>query len=198
MGRVQSQYSDFQEAQVDEVVNVGDNYETHKLGLIRFYMFTKTLTSGDDPEEGADIQTDVQHENTRDTGLEKHTMEGAEQLTQKRHNSEKYKPSTIHTVKDDELSTATMSAVVSTAAIQIIDLTSLCNTSEVIFGLLTGGPFLGDLDDTLIHEPILAVKDEQINTYTSTPIDAEKASARPPSPANELLNVTVKLHRVTL
>ena len=70
----------------------------------------------------------------------------------------------------------------------------MCYTSEVIFG-----PFLGDLD-TLINETILAIEDKQINTptYTSTPIDAETASARPPSPANELLHVTVKLHRVTL
>ncbi|KAM4562116.1 uncharacterized protein PAE49_010719 isoform 1-T2 [Odontesthes bonariensis] len=186
---------DFQEAQLDEDVSVGDYYEKHKLGLLRFYLFTKTLTSADDPEEGADIQTDEQHENTAESGQETHTMEG-EQLTQKRHNSENQ----MHTVEDDELSTATMSAVVSTAAVQIIDLTSLCNTSEVIFGPLTGGPFLGDLDDTLIHEPILAIEDEQINTptYTSTPIDTETASARPPSPANELLHVTVRLHRVTL
>lgn len=138
---------DFQEAQVDEEVSVGDYYETHILGLLRFYLFTKTLTSGDDPEEEADIQTDEQHENTTESGQDKHTMEEVEQLTQKRRNSENQ----IHTVEDDEQSTATMSAVVSTAAVQIIDLTSLCNTSEVIFGPLTGGPFLGDLDDTLIH-----------------------------------------------
>ncbi|KAM7406967.1 hypothetical protein PAMA_002936 [Pampus argenteus] len=62
-----------------------------------------------------------------------------------------------------------------------------------------GGPFLGDLDDTLIHEPILTIEEDQITppTYTSTPID-ETASARPASPASELLHVTVKLHRVTL
>lgn len=179
----------FQEAQVDEDVSVGDYYETHKLGLLRFYLFTKTLTSEDDPEEGADIQTDEQHENTAESGQDKHTMEEVEQLTMKRHNSENQ----IHTVED-------VSAVVTAAAVQIIDLTSLYNTSEVIFGPLTGGPFLGDLDDTLIHEPILAIEDEQVNTptYTSTPIDAETASAGPPSPASELLHVTVKLHRVTL
>lgn len=186
----------FQEAQVDEDVSVGDYYETHKLGLLRFYLFTKTLTSGDDQEEGADVQTDEQHENTTESGQDKHTMEEVEQLTPKRHNSENQ----MHTVEDDEQSTATISAVVSTAALQVIDLTSLCNTSEVIFGPLTGGPFLGDLDDTLIHEPILTIEEAQINTptYTSTPIDAETASARPPTPASELLHVTVKLHRVTL
>ncbi|KAL7381526.1 hypothetical protein ABVT39_007308 [Epinephelus coioides] len=37
-----------------------------------------------------------------------------------------------------------------------------------------------------------------IPNYTSTPTDAETASARSPSPASELLYVTVKLHRVTL
>ena len=47
------EFSHFQEAQVDEDVSVGYYYETHKL-----YLFTKTLASGDDPEEGADIQTD--------------------------------------------------------------------------------------------------------------------------------------------
>ncbi len=71
-------------------------------------------------------------------------MEEGDQLTQKRDNSENQ----IHTVKDDEQSTATLSAVVSAVAVQIIDLTSLCNTLEVIFGPLTGGPFLGDL---MIH-----------------------------------------------
>lgn len=93
-----------------------------------------------------------------------------------------------------------MSAVVSTASGQIIDLTSLSNTSEVIFGALIGGLFLGDPDDTLIHEPIFAIEEDQINTptYTSTSTDSETASARPPSPASELLHVTVKLHRVTL
>ena len=128
---------------------------------------------GDEPEEVAAIQTDEQHENTTESRQEKHTIEEVGQLTQKRHNREDQ----IHTVEDDELSTATMSAVLSTAAVQIIDLTSLCNTSEVIFGPLTGGPFLGDLDDTLIHEPILAIEDEQINTptYTSTPVDAQTA-----------------------
>ncbi|XP_051812335.1 uncharacterized protein LOC110966885 [Acanthochromis polyacanthus] len=187
---------DFQEAQVDEDVSVGEYYETHKFGLLRFYLFTKTLTSEDDPEERADVLTDEQHENTTESGQEKHTMEDVEQLTQERHNSE----NEMHTVKDDEQSTATVSADVSPAAIQIIDLTSLCNTSEVVFGPLTGGPFLGALDDTLIYEPILAIEDEQINTptSTSTPINAGTASATPPSPAYELLHVTVKLHRVTL
>ena len=137
---------------------MGDYYETHKLGLLRFYLFTKTLTSGDDPEEGAAVQTDEQHENITESGQQKHTMEEVKQLTQKRHNSENQ----IHTVEDDALSTATMSAVISTAAVQIIDLTSLCNTSEVIFGLLTGGPFFCDLVDTLIHEPILAIEDGKI------------------------------------
>ena len=123
------------------------------------------------------------HENTTESGQEKHTLDGVEQLTQKRHNSENQ----IHIVEKDELSTATLSDV------QIINLTSLCDTSEVIFGPLTGGPFLGDLDDTLIHETILAIEEEQINTptYTSTPVDTETASARPPSPASELLHVTV-------
>ncbi|KAK0149851.1 hypothetical protein N1851_009401 [Merluccius polli] len=78
----------FQEAQVDEDVSVGDYYETHKLGLLRFYLFTKTLTSGDDPDEGADIQTDEQHENATESGQDKHTMEEVEQLTPKIHNNE--------------------------------------------------------------------------------------------------------------
>ncbi len=152
----------FQEAQIDEDVSVGDYYETHKLGLLRFYLFTKTLTSGDDQEEGADIQTDEQHENTTESGQDKHTMEEIEQLTPKRHNSENQ----MHTVEDDEQSTATISAVVSTAPLQIIDLTYFCNTSEVIFGPLSGGPFLCDLDDTLLHEPILTIEEDQINTPT--------------------------------
>lgn len=103
----------FQEAQVDEDVSVGEYYETHKLGLLRFYLFTKTLTSEDDPEVEADIQTDEQHENTTESGQDKDTMEEGDQLTQKRDNSENQ----IHTVKDDEQSTATMSAVVSAAAV---------------------------------------------------------------------------------
>ncbi|XP_061610704.1 uncharacterized protein LOC133468616 isoform X2 [Phyllopteryx taeniolatus] len=178
----------FQEAQVDEDVSVRECYDTHKLALLRFYLFTKTLAGGDDQEEGADIPTDEQHENSTECGQKKQTMEKVEQLTWKRHSSE---ISQIHTTEDDELSTA---------AVQIIDLTSLCNTSEVSFGPLTGGPFLGDLDDTLLHDPNLAIEDEQLNilTYTSTPNDAETAFGRPPSPSFELLHVTVKLHRVTL
>lgn len=76
----------------------------------------------------------------------------------------------------------------------------MSNTSEVIFGALIGGLFLSDPDDTLIHEPIFAIEEGQINTptYTSTSTDSETASARPPSPASELLHVTVKFHRVTL
>lgn len=63
---------------------------------------------------------------------------------------------------------------------------------------MRGGPFLGNLDDTLIYEPILAIEDEQINTPTSTPINADTAPAAPPSPACEHLHVTVKLHQATL
>lgn len=61
-----------------------------------------------------------------------------------------------------------LSAVVSPVAVQIIDPTSRCNTSEIVFGPLTDGPFLGDLDDTLIHEPIIALEEEQI-TLPPTP-----------------------------
>ncbi|KAM7406958.1 hypothetical protein PAMA_002929 [Pampus argenteus] len=46
----------------------------------RFYLFTKTLTSGDDREEEADIQTDEQHENTTESGQVKHTMEEDEAM----------------------------------------------------------------------------------------------------------------------
>lgn len=183
----------FQEAHVDENVTVGEYYETHKLGLLRFYLLTKTLTSND-PEEEAEIQTNKQHENTTESGRDKDTKEEGDQVIQKKHNSENQ----IHAVEDEQ-NTATKSAVVSAGAVQLIDLTYLCDTSEVIVGPLTGEPFLGDLDDTLIHEPILAIE-EHVNTpiYTSTPIDAETASARLPSPASEPLHVTVKLHRVTL
>lgn len=111
----------FQEAQVDENISIGDYYEIHKLGLLRLYLCTKTLTTEDDPEEGADVLTDEQHENTTESGQEKHTMEEVKQLTQKRHCD---RENEMHTVKDDEQSTATMSAVVSPAAVQIIDLTS--------------------------------------------------------------------------
>lgn len=121
-------------------------------------------------------------------------MEGCDQFTQNTSSSE----NETNTVKDNGQSTATPPAVVSPVAFQIIDLTSLGNTSEIIFGPLTGGPFLGDLDDTLLHEPIIALEEEQINTYTSTPIDTGSASARPASPAVEVLKVTVKLHRVPL
>lgn len=43
-----------------------------------------------------------------------------------------------------------MSPIVSTAA-EFIDLTSLCNTWEVIFGPLPGGPFLVDLHDSILQ-----------------------------------------------
>ncbi|KAL7401028.1 hypothetical protein ABVT39_021651 [Epinephelus coioides] len=142
---------DFQEACVDEDVSVGDLYETHKLGLLRFYLFTNTLTSENETEEGADIQTDEQHENTAEPGQEKHTMEEVGQLTQKRQNSQ-------HQMY-----------------------------------IVEGGPFLGDLDDTLIHEPILAIEEQMnIPTYTSTPTDAETASARPPSPDDAMMSYSVK------
>ncbi|XP_077361249.1 uncharacterized protein LOC144006333 [Festucalex cinctus] len=186
---------DFQEAQFDEDVSVRDYYDIHKFGLLRFYLFTKTITGEDDPEEGAEVLRDEQHDNTIESGQEKDTMKEMEQQTQKKDDSE----NPIHIVKDDELSLATVSAVVSSAAVQI-DFSSLCNTSVVSFGPLAGGPFLGDLDDTLIHEPNLAIEGEQTSrlAYASTPTNAVTDSVRPPSPAYEVLHVNVKLHRVTL
>lgn len=54
---------DFQEAYLDEGVSVGELYETHKLGTLRFYLFTERLTNGDEVftemAEGADKQTDT-------------------------------------------------------------------------------------------------------------------------------------------
>lgn len=126
----------FQEAQVDEDVSVGEYYETHKLGL--FYLFTKTLANVVDPKEGADMQTG---DKAAESGHNKHTMEEVEQLTSTRDNT----GNQINTVAGEDQRTAIIS-VVSTAAGQIIDLTSLSNTSEVIFGALTSGPLFGDLD----------------------------------------------------
>lgn len=62
-----------------------DYYETHKLGLLRFYLFTNTLTSVIDPEEGVKMQTDEQLENAAESGQDKNTMEKVEQLPSKRH-----------------------------------------------------------------------------------------------------------------
>lgn len=47
--------------------------------------------------------------------------------------------------------------------VQITDLTSLSNTSEVVFVPLQGGLFLDAFDDTLIYEPVLP-------TATPTPL----------------------------
>ena len=52
-------------------------------------------------------------------------------------------------MEDEEQSTTKMSASVSTP-LEIIDLTSLCDTSKVFIGW-QGGPFLGDFDDSLTH-----------------------------------------------
>lgn len=173
---------------------MGENYETHKLGLIRLYLFTKTLTSDDDPSQETDRQTDDRHESTTDSGQDGDEVEEGDQFTQNTSSSE----NEIHTVKDNDQGTATPSAVVSPVAFQFIDLPSLGNTSGIILGPLTGGPFLGHVDDPLLHEPIIALEEEQINSYTSTPIDTGTASTRPASPSVEVLNVTVKLHRVAL
>ena len=48
----------FQETFLDERISVGELYETHKLGMLRFYLFTESLTSRDEVltamEEGVD------------------------------------------------------------------------------------------------------------------------------------------------
>ncbi|GAA6101078.1 uncharacterized protein LOC113078290 [Tachysurus ichikawai] len=163
---------DFQEAYLDEGVSVGEHYETHKLGILRFYLFTEHLTNEDEVftemTEGTDEQTDAARLNER----QKNATEDNEQLTQ--------------TVED----------VVSTA-VEIADLTYLCDTSEVIFGPLQGGPFLEDLDDTILHEPIEEAQ-ININAYSSTPVHSDTVPAGPLSPTYEPLHVTVKLHRVNL
>lgn len=133
----------FQEAQVNEGVTVGEFYKTHKLGLLRFYLFTETLTSEDDPSEEADIQTDDQCESATESGQDRDAMVECDQFTKNTGSG----VNEIHTVEDNDQSTATLSAVVSPVAVQIIDPTSRCNTSEIVFGPLTDGPFLGDLDD---------------------------------------------------
>jgi len=84
-------------------------------------------------------------------------------------------------------------AFVSTA-VEVVDLTSLCDTSEVIFGPLQGGPFLEDLDDTILHEPIEEAQ-ININAYSSTPVHSDTVPAGPLSSAHELFHVTVKLQR---
>lgn len=91
--------------------------------------------------EGTDEQTDAARLNER----QKNATEDNEQVTQKTH--------------DSEQQTHTVEAFVSTA-VEIVDLTSLCDQSEVIFGPLQGGPFSEDLDDTILHEPI---EEAQIN-----------------------------------
>ena len=183
---------DFQEAYLDDSISVGELYETHKLGVLRLYLFTEHPTNTEEMftemAEGADKQTDADKQ-------QKNTAENVEQLAQKTLYSEQQ----THTLEDDGQSTNNMSAFVSTA-IEIIDLTSLCNTSEVSFGPMQGGPFFCVFDDTVPFEPFLPIEEAQINTntYTSTPIHSETVPAAPPSPSCELLHVTVKLHRVNL
>lgn len=98
---------------------MGDLYETHKLGVLRFYLFTKSMTNGDEvfpeTEEGADIQTDEQQESATGHRQQKRTMEDVEQLTRKTQDREQQ----IHTVEDDEQRTTKMSGSVSTAAVQV-------------------------------------------------------------------------------
>ncbi|XP_060749178.1 uncharacterized protein LOC132861600 isoform X1 [Tachysurus vachellii] len=72
---------DFQEAYLDEGVSVGELYETHKLGILRFYLFTEHLTNEDEVftemTEGTDEQTDAARLNER----QKNATEDNEQLT---------------------------------------------------------------------------------------------------------------------
>ncbi|XP_042609688.1 uncharacterized protein LOC122142538 [Cyprinus carpio] len=71
---------DFQEAYLDEDVSVGELYETHKLGILRFYVVQSNLTNGDEvfPEmtEGTDEQTDAARLNER----QKNATEDNEQV----------------------------------------------------------------------------------------------------------------------
>ncbi|KAK7138439.1 hypothetical protein R3I94_010191 [Phoxinus phoxinus] len=173
---------DFQEAYLDEGVSVGELYETHKLGILRFYLFTEHLTNGDEVFTEMTEETDEQTDAARLNERQKNTTEDNEQLTQKTH--------------DSEQQTYTVEAFVSTA-VEMVDLTSLCDTSEVIFGPLQGGPFLEDLDDTILHEPIEEAQ-ININAYSSTPVHFDTVPAGSLSPTYELLHVTVKLHRVNL
>ncbi|XP_053288829.1 uncharacterized protein LOC128449596 [Pleuronectes platessa] len=182
---------DFQEANLEDSISVRELYEAQKFGVLRFYLFTEHLTNREDITEmgeGADKQTDADKQ-------QKKTAENVEQLTQKTPDSKQQS----HTVEEDGQSTNKMSALVSTAS-EIIDLTSLYNTSEVIFGTMQGDAFLGVFDDTVPFEPILPIEDAQINTdtFTSTPIHSETVPAASRSPSFELLHVTVKLHRVNL
>lgn len=60
-------------------------YETHKLGILRFYLFKEHLTNGDEVfTEMTDEQTDAARLNER----QKNTTEDNEQMTQKTHDSE--------------------------------------------------------------------------------------------------------------
>lgn len=97
---------------------MGDFYETHKLGLLRFYLFSETLTSEDDPSEEADIQTNDQHESATESVQDRDTMVECGQFTKNAGSGE----NEIHTVEDNDQSAATLSAVVSPVAVQIIDL----------------------------------------------------------------------------
>ncbi|XP_061575820.1 uncharacterized protein LOC133441985 [Cololabis saira] len=78
-------------------------------------------------------------------------------------------------------------------------LPSLIKT-EVTFGPSQGGPFLGDLDDKTLIEPILPKEEpeEKPIAYTSTPIKSEPVPAGPPSPTYKPSYVTVKLHKGNL
>lgn len=97
-------------------------------------------------------------------------------------------------MEDDEQSTTKMSALVSTA-VEFIDLGSLCNTWEVIFGPLPVGSFLDDLHDSILHEPILPIEEAKvnINAYISTPIHSEIVHAGQQSPTYELVHMTMNL-----
>lgn len=196
---------DFQEAYLDDGVSVGELYEAHKLGVLRFYLHTESLTN-DEVNESEDEEGEVFRE--MEEGDDMHT-EVDDQLTQTNQESEQ----PTHTVEDEQ----------NTSKV----LRSLCDTSEVFFGPMPGGPFLGDLDDTVVDLPIFLPIFQELegntNPHTSTPTRGEMVPAAPliqegegntnahtstpipfemvpgpPSPLSELLHVTVNLHRVNL
>lgn len=88
------------------------------------------------------------------------------------------------------------------------DAEKLSDTSEVMFGPFLGDPLASQLDDTLLHEPILQFEGDELvitsNTLPSTstvlitPDTATVHEASSSTASCDVVCVTIKLHRVNL
>lgn len=168
---------DFQEEAVfDDNITVGELYTVLKMGVLRFYLCTKNLPDEDDKEydkEKAAEENDVQLGDTHE--------------------------------EDDNL---TQTIVILSTDLNEGD-TDVFSDTEVVFGPSLGDPMDSQLDDTLIHDPDMQFVDNNpVITFSTLPPTC--TAGNPPEAAfvsdaaitstasYEVVNITIKLHRVNL